>query len=353
MSITMTIWSLPLTGIRGKRPWDEDWKTAYKHDSRMILNGEHLAVIPIPHFEGMTLRHYEYRNEDLTPKFSGVYDFEFLKPHLSTTYCEIVIDDSFWKAPFILMYPSHNEVLKLQTVMAASGALITSLRLIGYNRFIAPCILKHSTLQNATNCMDGTIEFYPHHPFHMPMPDLENSKSIISNEDFRWVSEATRTLYQLMFIEDFSPVMTAMSYYYHDMPQRAKMTLIWAAIEDLLKPKPTDEHGIRFGFRARGAMLLGRSDEEIRKLFEQIGNLYGKRNAATHGRQFTYNKGIIPTPDNTQLTTDMLSLRSSYQLLCEILIRVVDRGALYTETELLELENKYKEKFPVGSTNKS
>ena len=346
MLIAMTIWSIPLTGIRGKRPWDEDWKSSYRHDTRLIIEGECLPLIPIPNFDGLSLQHYEYHGEDLEPKFSGKHDFEFLKPHLSKTYCEIVIDDSFWKPPFMPMYPFHDEVLKLQTVMAASGSLITALRLIGFNRFIAPCILKNSTLQKANDCKEGTIHFYPHHPFHMPLPMLEESKARLSKKDFLWVSKATITLHQLFFTHDFSPTMTALSYYYHDMPQRAKMTLIWAAIEDLLKPKRTKEHGIRFGLRSRGAMMLGRNDEEISKLFEQIGNLYGKRNDATHGRQFTYNKGIIPTPDNTKLKTDMLALRSSYQLLCEILIRIIDRGTLFTDSELLELEDGYKDKFP-------
>ena len=41
-----------------------------------------------------------------------------------------------------------------------------------------------------------------------------------------------------------------------------------------------------------------------------------------------------------------MALRSSYQLLCKILIQIIDRGTLFTDSELLELENKYKEKFP-------
>ena len=342
----MTIWSIPLTGIRGKRPWDNDWKISYRHDTRMILEGDCLSLIPIPNFDGLSLQHYEYRGENLESKFSGKYDFEFLKPHLSTTYCEIVIDDEFWKPPFMPMYPFHNEVEKLQTVMAASGSLITALRLIGFNRFIAPCILKNSTLQKAKDCEKGAIQFFPHHPFHMPLPMLEESKARLSNKDFLWVSEATITLYQLIFTHDFTPTMTALSYYYHDMPQRAKMSLIWAAIEDLLKPKRTKSQGIRFGLRARGAMILGKNDEEICKLFVQIGNLYGKRNDATHGRRFAWNKGIIPTPDNTKMETDMLALRESYQLLCKILIRIIDHGTLFTDSELLEFENEYKEKFP-------
>ena len=338
----MTVWSIPLTGINGRRPLNEEWKPAYKHDTRIILDGESLEVIPLPHFAGMSLCHYEYQGEDIQSKFRGEYDFINLMPHLPTTYCEIIIDDSFWKPPFMPDYPSHNDTLKLQTVMMAGTTLITALRLIGFNQFIAPCFLKNGTLSSAPNCDEQTIEFFPQHPFLLPMPLLEVSKARLSRVDFEWVCKAHLTLYRICFTHDLSPVMSAMSYYYHDMPARAKMTLIWAAIEDLLKP---NKSSIRFGIRARGAMMIGRSDEEIEMLFKQIGNLYGKRSAATHGRKFTYNQGLNINSENKRLQTDILALRSSYQLLCEILIRIVDRKSMFSDSELLQLEEQYKEKF--------
>ena len=338
----MTIWSIPLTGIKGRRPLRDAWRPAFKHDTRIILDGECPEVIPLPHFDGMSLCHYEYQGDDLGLKFRGEYDFIHLTPHLPTTYCEIVIDDSFWKPPFMPDYPSHDDVLKLQTVMMAGSTLITALRLIGFNQFIAPCFLKNGTLASASDSDDRTIEFYPQHPFLLPMPLLEKSKARLSLADFEWVCEAHLTLYQTCFNHDLSPAMSAMSYYYHDMPARAKMTLIWAAIEDLLKPS---QSSIRFGIRARGAMMIGRSDEEKKMLFKQIGDLYGKRSAATHGRKFTYNQGLRINTGDKKLLPDLLALRSSYQLLCEILIRIVDRNSMFSDSELSQLEREYKEKF--------
>jgi hypothetical protein len=128
------------------------------------------------------------------------------------------------------------------------------------------------------------------------------------------------------------------------MPLRAKMSLIWAGIEDLLKSN-LSEKGIKFGSRSRGAMLLGRSDEEIEILFKQIGNLYDKRSAATHGRKFTYTTGLNIDHKDKRLHTDLLSLRSSYQLLCEILIRIIDQGSLISEADLLNLEKQYSDRF--------
>jgi hypothetical protein len=175
------------------------------------------------------------------------------------------------------------------------------------------------------------------------MPLLNPGKVRLSEKEFRWVCESHLTLYQLCAENDFTPAMTGMTYYYHDMPQRAKMSLIWAGIEDLLKSRKSRT---KFSIKSRCAMLLGRSDEEIGVLYKQIGNLYDKRSAATHGRKFAYNQGLSITPGNTRLETDLGALGTSYVLLCEILIRVIDKGSLFTDSELDELEEQYKEKFP-------
>ena len=340
----MTIWSVPLTGINGRRPLRDEWKPAYKHDTRIILDGECPEILPLPHFPGMMLCHYEYKGEDIQSKFSGEFDFIHLMPHLPTTYCEIIIEDSYWKPPFMPDYPGHDDVLKLQTVVMAASTFVTALRLIGFNKLIVPCILKNGTLSSAINCANKSIEFYPHQPFQNPMPMLEFSKARLSHADFNWVCEAHLILYELCYTKDFTPAMTAMSYFYQDMPQRAKMSLIWAGIEDLLKSN-SSEKGIKFGSRSRGAVLLGRSEEEIEILFKQIGNLYDKRSAATHGRKFTYTTGYRIDPKDKRLHTDLISLRSSYKLLCEILIRIIDRGKLFSESDLSNLETQYCDRF--------
>jgi len=321
----------------------EEWKFAYKHDTRILLDDDCPPILPLPHIEGMMLCHYEYRNEDIQSKFKGEFDFLHLAPHLPTTYCEIIIDDSYWKHPFMPNYPEHNDEEKLVTVMNVSGTLITVLRLIGFNRCITPCILKNGSLSAAPNCEDGSIEFYPHHPILLPMPMLNEGKARLSREDFEWVCKAHLTLYRLFETNDLTPSMTAMSYYYHDMPLRAKMSLIWAAIEDLLRP---GKSGTRFGIRSRGAMLLGRSEEEIEDFYKHFGKLYDRRSAATHGRKFSYNRGLSITTDNRRLEADLDALGTSYVLLCEILIRVIDKGLIFTDSELNELEEQYKEKFP-------
>ena len=340
----MTYWSIPLTGIRGRRPRNSEWKNAFKHDTRIIVEGDCPSIINLPHFPGMSLSHYEYNGEDLSSKFQGNYDFNHLLPHLPTTYCEIIIDDSEWKRPFMPDYPGHNEDEKLQTIMMASSTLVATLRLIGFNQFITPCILKNGTLSTAVNSDEKSIEFIPTNPFLFPTPllELEKSKARLSKSDFEWVCKSHIILYQMCFIEDLTPAMSAMKYYYQDMPTRARMTIIWAAIEDLLKPKG---NRIRFGIRARGAMLLGRNDKEVETLFKQIGNLYGKRSAATHGRRFTYMQGLKPDISDNRLRTDIRALMTSYQLLCELLIKIIDRGSLFNELELQELEESYSEKF--------
>jgi hypothetical protein len=121
------------------------------------------------------------------------------------------------------------------------------------------------------------------------------------------------------------------------------MTLIWSAIEDLLRPKDS----IRFGIRSRSAMILGTTDNEIKEIFRLVGELYDKRNSATHGRRFTWARGIRDIQNNIPAHQDFQALRESYQLLCDLFYCIVDKGERFSNDELSELEEQFKEKFPL------
>ena len=146
----MTVWSIPLRGIRGRTPRfqltedlfgdqanREEWKKAYIHDSRPIVEDVWGTEIHIPTLQGISINHYEYKGDDFSAKLSGEYDFDHMMPHLPTIFSEIVIDDSHWKAPYMPDYPHHNDFEKYSTINSQSGTLITALRLIGFNRCIA------------------------------------------------------------------------------------------------------------------------------------------------------------------------------------------------------------------------
>ena len=47
-----------------------------------------------------------------------------MMPHLETIFSEIVIDDSYWKFPYMPDYPDHNDFEKYQTVVMQSTCLI-------------------------------------------------------------------------------------------------------------------------------------------------------------------------------------------------------------------------------------
>lgn len=355
----MTVWSIPLRGIRGKTPRfklmddlfpdkanGEDWKKAYIHDSRPIVDEVWGTEIHIPTLQGISINHYEYKGDDISAKLSGEYDFAHMMPHLPAIFSEIVIDDSYWKAPYMPDYPHHNDSEKYSTINSQSGTLITALRLIGFNRCIAPFFLKNSTLKNALNCEDGEIELMMNHPFQIPMAAFppDKSKSRITQNELQWIGRAMRTMNRLFYEEknDFTATMTAMNYYYGDIPVRAKMTIIWAGIEDLLRPKGS----VRFGVRSRAAMILGRTNDEIEEYFSFVGKLYDKRNSASHGKRFAWTHGIEDILKNEDAQLDLLALMDSYQLLCDIFYCIVDRGNRFSDEELLSLEEQYKEMFP-------
>jgi len=354
----MTIWSVPLRGIRGKVPKfnlldnlftdseRKNWKKAFIHDTRPIIDGVCEPTIQIPSIQGISINHYEYKGEDIAAKFSEEYAFSHMMPHLPTIFSEIVIDDSYWKYPYMPDYPNHNDFEKYSTINNESGTLITALRLIGFNRFIAPFQLKNSTLKNALNCEDGEIEIIMNHPFQIPMAAFppDKSKARITQRELQWIGKAMWTMNRLFHEEkkDFTATMDAMNYYYADMPVRAKMTIIWAAIEDLLRPKKS----IRFGIRSRSAMILGKTNNDIERYFSLVGKLYDRRNSATHGKRFAWTYGIEDIGKNKDANIDLKALIDSYQLLCDLFYCVVDRGNRFSDDELISLEEQYNEMFP-------
>ena len=168
----MTIWSIPLRGIRGKKPRDYlteqtdklfkkkrplYWKKEYVHDSLPIIDGLILEKVEVPYHRGISIIRYEYKGEDLSSKLSQKDNFHHMMPHLGTIFSEIVIDDSFWKYPYMPDYPNHNDFEKYQTVIMESNCLITALRLIDYNRCFAPFLLKNSTLNGLGSCKERTV----------------------------------------------------------------------------------------------------------------------------------------------------------------------------------------------------
>ena len=363
----MTIWSIPLRGIRGKKPRDylseqtdklfkkksrPYWKKEYVHDSLPIIDGLVLEKVEIPYHKGISIIRYEYKGEDLSSKLSQKDNFHHMMPHLGTIFSEIVIDDSFWKHPYMPDYPNDNDFEKYQTVIMQSACLITALRLIDYNRCFAPFLLKNSTLNGLGSCKERTVEVLLNHPFQIPMAAFKpgRSKARLSSKEMEWIGKAMITMNHLFHEEqnDFTTTMNAMSYYYADLPPRPKMMLIWSAIEDLLRPKGS----IRFGVKKRFAMILGKNDNERKEIHDQVDELYYKRNSATHGRRFTWAHGIEDVARNENFQNDMIALIESYQLLCDLFFQIIDRGGRYTDEELLQMDDEYEVKFPSKKSEK-
>lgn len=363
----MTIWSIPLRGIRGKKPRDylseqfdklfnkksrPHWKKEYVHDSLPIIDGLAIEEVEIPYHKGISIIRYEYKGEDLSSKLSQNDNFRHMIPHLGTIFSEIVIDDSFWKYPYMPDYPNHNDFEKYQTVIMQSACLITALRLIDYNRCIAPFLLKNSTLNGLGSCKEKTVEVLLNHPFQIPMAVFKpgRSKARLSSKEMEWIGKAMITMNHLFYEEqnDFTTTLEAMSYYYADLPPRPKMMMIWSAIEDLLRPKGS----IRFGVRKRFAMILGKTDTEMKIIHDMVDELYYKRNSATHGRRFTWSHGIEDMAKNENAQNDMNALVESYQLLCDLFFQIIDRGRRYTDEELLQMDDEYEVRFPSKQSEK-
>lgn len=346
----MTVYSFMMTGIRGNRPLDPEFKAEYMFDSFLTVEGNDDPIISVPTFPDVFFCPFLPKGSTVD-KFVNQWDYPHFAIHLPNTFCELVIDDSRWGDPeFMPDYASHNEREKWDTVKTVASSLIIALRLCHYNRFINSMVLVGSTLNNLHLAPDKSIKLYPFHPISHPMcpfmEDISRSKITLTNDDFKQVIATHLKLYKLMYTADFEPVTIALGEYYNDSHPRTKMVIIWSGIECLVKPPSV---GIRKALKTRISMILGKDREDKTRIFKKVAKLYDTRCHATHGKAFAkidYSKK--PTEVNIQDETieHLGAMMDSYEILEELLWKMIHNERMYDNEELELMQEEFISEFP-------
>ena len=346
----MTVYSFMMTGIRGNRPLDPEFSLEYVADSLLTVEGSNNPVIQVPTFPGVYFCPFLPKGS-MVDKFLNQWDYPHFAIHLPNTFCELVIDDSQWNDPeFMPNYASHNHAEKQSTVQAVASSLFIALRLGGFNRFINSMIIVGSTLNNLHLARDRSIALHPFHPISHPMCPFTESPSrtklTLTEDDYKQVITTHSKLYNLMYTADFEPVTIALGEYYNDSHPRTKMVIIWAGIECLVKSSST---GIRKALKTRIAMILGKDKEDKIRIFKNVAKLYDARCNATHGKKFAkidYSK--VPTEENVNedVLNNIGSMIESYELLEDLLWKMIHIERLYSVDELKKFEEEFIFQFP-------
>ena len=119
---------------------------------------------------------------------------------------------------------------------------------------------------------------------------------------------------------------------------------IWSGIESLIL---SETPGTRNSIQSRCAMILEDEAEKRKLKFKEIGELYKFRCDVIHGNAEDFNLlSHIEDFDFSTGTPEIIGentkrLYKSYELLTQLLLKVLDRGEFWTREELRKLQDDF------------
>jgi hypothetical protein len=225
-----------------------------------------------------------------------------------------------------------------------SSDIILLLRLRGLTNFTTPFNIIGSTLRELKG-KSGTVELRVR--FSQSLIEFMSSPNpnprLPEKNDFRWIEEQIKTMNglnrdgRMNFIHD---IYDALNY-----PNVSiQLMSIWSGIESVVL---SETPGTRNSIQSRCAMILEDEPEKRKLRFKRIGDLYNFRCEVIHGKAKDFNlHSHIEDLDLSTGTPETLGentkrLFESYELLTQLLLKVLERGEFWTREELREFQNDF------------
>lgn len=224
-----------------------------------------------------------------------------------------------------------------------SSDIILLLKIRGLTNFTTPFDITGSTFQDLRSksktvelrvrSAQSLIEFIPS---PNPNPRLPGA------DDFQWIEENCSIINQLNrdgrmnFIHDIYDTL--------NFPNMSvQLISIWSGIESIIL---SETPGTRKSIKSRCAMILEDEVEKQKSRFKRIGKLYDFRCEVIHGKK---NFDILSHIEDFDLSTEVpkiegentKKLYESYQILTELLLKVLEKGRFWTRNELREIQKKF------------
>ena len=223
-----------------------------------------------------------------------------------------------------------------------ASAIILLLRLRGMTVVTVPMEITGSTFEELHDAKRESIEARFRFTQAIIEPAILPGKlELFDKADVEWIEK----YHQDIVIRD-KPGEKDNFTFFHDIfdslsfPNPTNMLQqIWTGIEHIVK---TGELGVRRSIRERCAMLLCKQDEDVKELANKIDLLYDFRCKVVHGNDhFSMLDYLSGFTDFTNLSGKTKMLFDSYELLKDLLILVIERGAMPTKKELEQLHKDY------------
>lgn len=288
-------------------------------------------------------------NLNVSEAFKDVEDYGKYAPFRTRLVAELTTCEKDWENEVIgnERFTDLDYKARFNLIAAFSSDIILLLRLRGFTNFITPFDITGSTFQELNGksksvelnvrSVQSLINFIP---TPNPTPILPQM------DDFEWIENNILTINQLNrdgrmnFIHDVYDVL--------NFPNMSvQLMAIWSGIESII----LSEGKVRESIKSRCAMILEEDEEKQKSRFKRIGKLYDFRCKVIHGDENFNMLSIIEdfdlSADGPKFSGNTQKLYESYQLLTDLLLKVLERGKFWTREELREIQDKYPFRNPM------
>ena len=276
--------------------------------------------------------------------FRNKLDYAKYAPFLLNIIAELTTCEDDWEHVMIddEKFTDLESEDRKNLISKFSSDIILLLRVRGLANFTTPFDITGSTFQDLrrksktvelrVRSLQSCIDF---------MPSPNPNPRLPEDDDFRWIEENCSIMNRLNrdgrmnFIHDIYDTL--------NFPNMSvQLISIWSGIESIIL---SETPGTRKSIKSRCAMILEDGVEKQKSRFKRIGELYDFRCEVIHGKK---NFDMLSHIGDFDLSTEIpkiegntKKLYESYQLLTELLLKVVARGEFWTREELIELQNDF------------
>ena len=292
-------------------------------------------------------------NLNVSKAFKDGEDYGKYAPFRTRLVAELTTCEKDWENEVIgnERFTDLDDEARFNLIAAFSSDIILLLRLRGFTNFITPFDITGSTFQELSGksksvelnvrSVQSLIDFLP-----TPNPTPNPTPILPQMDDFEWIENNILTINQLNrdgrinFIHDVYDVL--------NFPNMSvQLMAIWSGIESII----LSEGKVRESIKSRCAMILEEDEEKQKSRFKRIDKLYDFRCKVIHGNENFNMLSIIedfdPSADGPKFSGNTQKLYESYQLLTDLLLKVLERGKFWTREELREIQENYPSRNPM------
>lgn len=292
-----------------------------------------------------------FQTQNVADSFRDKSNYGKYAPFIFNLQAELTTCEKDWigvmidNQRFIDLEPGERAKLVAQF----TSDIILLLRLRGLTNFTTPFSIQGSTFQELRK-KSGTVDLKVRWSQSLLefMPSPNSNLRLLGKEDFQWIEDQTAIINKLNedgrmnFIHD---IYDSLNY-----PNVSiQLMSIWSGIESVIL---SETLGTRKSILSRCAMILEDDPEKRESKYKRIGELYNFRCRVIHGKAKDFNlhshiRDFDISTDAAEITGENTKrLYESYELLTQLILKVLDRGEFWSKEELTLLQKEYHAKVP-------